>query len=61
MAIYVDDIVISKSNKLGILELKTFLQTKFQIKDLRALKYFLGIEIAQGKKGFFFVLKKVYS
>ena len=58
LAIYVDDIVITGSDKLGILQLKTFLQTKFQTKDLGALRYFLGIEIARGKKGIFLSQRK---
>ena len=44
--VYVDDIVIIGSNKLEILKLKTFLQIKFETKNLGVLRYFLGIEIA---------------
>ena len=33
--------------------LKSFLNKRFRIKDLGALKYFLGIEIALSKKGIF--------
>ena len=58
LAIYVDDIVIIRSDKLEISKLKTFFQTKFQTKDLGVLKYFLGIEIAQGKKGIFLSQRK---
>ena len=43
IAIYVDNIVITGSDKLGILKLKNFLQTKFQTKDLGTLKHFLEI------------------
>ena len=42
LTVYVNDIVIIRSDKLGILKLKTFLETK----DLGAFRYFLGIEIA---------------
>ena len=58
LAVYVNDIEITRSDKLGILQLKTFLQTKFQTKDLGALRYFLGIEIARGKKGIFLSQRK---
>ena len=61
LAIYADNIVIIGNDKLRILKLKIFIQTKFQTKDLGAVRYFLGIEIAQGKKGIFLILKKVCS
>nr|GEV34384.1 hypothetical protein [Tanacetum cinerariifolium] len=44
LLVYVDDIVITGSDVEGINEFKLFLSTKFLIKDLGALKYFLGIE-----------------
>lgn len=43
LVIYVDDIVITRDNE-GISSLKSFLHTKFHMKDLGHLKYFLGIE-----------------
>ncbi|RVW12315.1 Retrovirus-related Pol polyprotein from transposon RE2 [Vitis vinifera] len=48
---YVDDIVITCSDKNGIPKLKQHLFTHFQTKDLGKLKYFLGIEIAQSSSG----------
>ena len=42
-----DDIVITGSDQDDIQKLKQHLFTHFQTKDLRKLKYFLGIEIAQ--------------
>ncbi|RVW73804.1 Retrovirus-related Pol polyprotein from transposon RE1 [Vitis vinifera] len=47
LVVYVDDIVITGSDQNGIQKLKQHLFTHFQTKDLRKLKYFLGIEIAQ--------------
>ena len=58
LAVYVDDIVITGSDKQGISKLKNFLQTKFQTKDLGVLRYFLGIEIARGRKGIFLSQRK---
>ena len=45
LVVYVDDIVITGSDSKGISSLKSFLQIQLQIKDLRMLRYFLGIEI----------------
>ena len=51
LVVYVDDIVITGSDKLGIDKLKVFLQNHFQTKDLGTLKYFLGIEVARSRQG----------
>lgn len=45
LLIYVDDVILV-SNKINELEsLKIKLNSKFQLKDLGQLKYFLGIEV----------------
>ena len=46
LVVYVNDIMIARSDKLKILKLKNFLPIKFQTKDVEALMYYLGIEIA---------------
>ena len=46
-----DDIFITDNDQDGIWKLKQQLFSHFQTKDLRKLKYFLGIEIAQSKSG----------
>ncbi|XP_038880011.1 uncharacterized mitochondrial protein AtMg00810-like [Benincasa hispida] len=51
LVVYVDDIVITGDDALGIQSLKTFLHSQFYIKDLGMLKYFLGIEVIRSKKG----------
>ena len=56
--IYVDDIIITGSNKEGIISTKAFLKSSFDIKDLGELKYFLGIEICRSKEGFFLSQRK---
>lgn len=45
LIVYLDDVLITEGDKEGISELKRFLNSKFLIKDLGALKYFLEIEI----------------
>ena len=48
---YVDDIVITGNDTIGISQLKEHLCRHFQTKDLESPKYFLGIEVAQLKDG----------
>ena len=48
---YVDDIVITGSDSKVILSLKSFLQSQFHTKDLRMLKYFLGVEVMRSNQG----------
>ena len=47
LVVYVDNIVITGSDRDGIQKLKQILFTHFPTKDLGKLKYFMGIEIAQ--------------
>ncbi|XP_019097467.1 PREDICTED: uncharacterized protein LOC109131229 [Camelina sativa] len=56
--VYVDDIIISGSDKVGIKETKGFLKSVFAIKDLGELKYFLGIEIYRSNEGLFLSQRK---
>nr|KYP34910.1 hypothetical protein KK1_044078 [Cajanus cajan] len=51
LMVYVDDIVITRNDATRIFQLKEHLFSHFQTKDLGCLKYFLGIEVAQSKKG----------
>ncbi|GJZ37802.1 putative RNA-directed DNA polymerase [Tanacetum coccineum] len=51
LLVYVDDIVITGSDIDGINEFKLFLSTKFYIKELGSLKYFLGIEVIKNDLG----------
>ena len=50
LIVYVDDIVITRSDHNGIRKLKHLLY-HIQTKDLRKLKYFLRIEITQSNSG----------
>ena len=51
LVVFVDDIVITGSDRDDIKKLKQHLFIHFQTKDLGKLKYFLGIEIAQSSSG----------
>ncbi|GJY04161.1 ribonuclease H-like domain-containing protein [Tanacetum coccineum] len=48
---YVDDIVVTSNNENEIDKFKKFLSSKFMIKDLGLLKYFLGIEVLENENG----------
>ncbi|GJY30832.1 ribonuclease H-like domain-containing protein [Tanacetum coccineum] len=45
MLVYVDDIIITGNNVYEIENFKAYIKSKFMIKDLGKLKYFLGIEV----------------
>ncbi|GJS54117.1 ribonuclease H-like domain-containing protein [Tanacetum coccineum] len=51
LLVYVDDITIIGNNVFEIEKFKVYLKSKFMIKDLGKLKYFLGIEIIDTSKG----------
>ncbi|GKE82296.1 ribonuclease H-like domain-containing protein, partial [Tanacetum coccineum] len=51
LLVYVDDIIITGNNVAEIKKFKGFLKSKFMIKDLGKLKYFLGIEVVDTEKG----------
>lgn len=58
MLVYVDDIVITGSSPIMIAAVKTFLQSQLKVKDLGALKYFLGLEIARNSTGIYICQRK---
>ena len=51
LLVYVDDIILTGDDVIEMNRLKTSLANEFEIKDLGALKYFLGMEVARSKKG----------
>jgi len=57
--VYVDDMIIASSNQHMIAKIKQYLHSKFHMKDLGKLRYFLGLEIAQSDLGIY-VSKKIY-
>jgi Reverse transcriptase (RNA-dependent DNA polymerase) len=58
--VYVDDIIITWNNEKKIKNVKDYLKNKFDIKDLKKLKYFLGIEIAYSKGKDLFLSQRKY-
>ncbi|GKD95392.1 ribonuclease H-like domain-containing protein, partial [Tanacetum coccineum] len=50
LVVYVDDIIITGNNVAKIENFNVFLKSKFMIKDLGKLKYFLGIEVVDTEK-----------
>lgn len=59
--IYVDDLLITSSNLSLIEHVRFDLQTRFKMKDLGELIYFLGIEFSRSKKRDSLVTKKICS
>ena len=55
---YVDDIVIIRSDSKGISSLKSFLHSQFHTKNFGMLRYFLGIKVMQNKHGIFLSQRK---
>ena len=58
LIVYVDDIVITGSDSIGISSLKSFLQGQFHTKDLGILRYFLGVKVMRSEHGIFLSKKK---
>lgn len=53
LIIYVDDMVVTKNDSAERNALQSYLSREFEMKDLGALKYFLGIEISRTDNGIF--------
>jgi hypothetical protein len=49
--VYVDDIILAGTSIAEFDRIKHILDSKFKIKDLGPLKYFLGLEVAQSREG----------
>lgn len=53
MLVYVDDLLLAGNSGVQIDALKLMLSTKFHMKDLGQLRYFLGLEVDRSTAGFF--------
>ena len=51
MIVYVDKIILTNDDVEEMDRLKKTLSTEFELKDLGALRYFLGMEVAMSKNG----------
>nr|GEU30503.1 hypothetical protein [Tanacetum cinerariifolium] len=60
LLVYVDDIVVTGNCVNEINQFKTFLKSKFNIKDLGSLKYFLGIEVIKTEDDLCLSQRKYY-
>jgi hypothetical protein len=58
LIIYVDDMIITGDDREEISRLQKHLVTKFEMKNLGGLKYFLGIEVARSEQGIFLSQRK---
>ena len=58
LVVYVDDIVITRSDSKCISSFKSFLQSQFHTKDLEMLRYFLDIKVMRRKHGIFLYKRK---
>ena len=56
--IYVDDMIIASNNSGALDIFKNYLASCFKMKDLGAVKYFLGIEVSRSSKGFYLSQRK---
>jgi hypothetical protein len=51
LLVYVDDIILASNDANAISDFTLFLNSKFRLKDLGSLKFFLGLEVARSKQG----------
>ncbi|CAL1376492.1 unnamed protein product [Linum trigynum] len=58
LLLYVDDMIITGSDHVGIQELKETLHQAFKLKELGDVSYFLGLEIERTTQGIFVSQKK---
>lgn len=61
LILYVDDMIITGNDFIGITELKKFLRQHFEMKDLGPLSYFLGLEMLSSSDGLFLSQAKYAS
>ncbi|CAN6681217.1 unnamed protein product [Malus baccata var. baccata] len=58
LIVYVDDMVVTGNDPEEKAALQKYLASEFEMKDLGALKYFLGIEVAHSQQGIFLSQRK---
>lgn len=50
LSVYIDDIIITRDDEEEIKQMKDYLAKEFEMKDLKHLKYFIGMEITRSSK-----------
>ncbi|EOY08441.1 Uncharacterized protein TCM_022873 [Theobroma cacao] len=58
LLVYVDNIVIASNTTQAVDRVKKYLSSQFKLRDLRAVKYFLGLEITRSSKGILICQRK---
>ena len=58
LIVYIDDIVLTRDDLEEMEKLKKQLAAEIEIKDLGALKFFIGIELTRSKHGIFISQRK---
>jgi hypothetical protein len=58
LLVYVDDVAIASNDPKVVSDFIVLLNNKFKLKDLRPLKYFLGLEIARSTEGIYVCQRK---
>ena len=58
LLLYVDDMIITSDDVLGIQDLKRFLGQHFEMKDLGPLSYFLSLEVSSSSDGYYLTQAK---
>ncbi|XP_047252355.1 uncharacterized mitochondrial protein AtMg00810-like [Capsicum annuum] len=58
VSLYVDDILVTGSNKAMVNQFKQEMETKFEMSELGEMNYFLGMEIHQATDGIFISQRK---
>ncbi|XP_059629548.1 uncharacterized mitochondrial protein AtMg00810-like [Cornus florida] len=61
LLLYIDDMIITEDDLMGIQDLKQFLNLRFEMKDLGPLSYFLGFEITTSIDGYYLTQAKYVS
>ena len=51
LLLYIDDMIVTGDDTVGITDTQRYLHCQFHMKDLGHLRYFLGLEIAQAEPG----------
>ena len=55
-----DDIIVTGNDPMEMEQLKGKLAFEFETKDLRPLRYFLGMEVARNKSGISFPKEYIF-